>query len=122
MQQIVPWQGKRHSLCRRTAAATLGRRSRCGGGYAPLILTLSNFTDILSVVSNIRMSLSGVVLESGSGGCFRSIKNGFEENRACVVKPLRSQIIAHCHCLRIEVFEGDVGLEELFWFWRDYSA
>jgi hypothetical protein len=37
------------------------------------------------VVSNIRTSLNGAVFESGSGGCFRSVKNGFKESCACVV-------------------------------------
>lgn len=60
------------------------------------------------------MSLSGAVLQSGLGGRFRSVENGFKECRACVVQSLRGLIIAHCRGVRIEVFEGDVGLEELF--------
>ena len=72
----------------------------------------------LAVVSNLRMSLNGAVLESGLGGCFRSVENGFEQSCACAVQSLRGLIIAHCRGLRIEIFEGDVRLEELLWFWQ----
>ena len=64
--------------------------------------------------SYIRMSLNGAILESGLCDCFQSIENSSEESRACVDLSLRGPIIAHCRGLRIEMFEGDIRLEELF--------
>jgi hypothetical protein len=50
---------------------------------------------------------------SESGGCFRSVENGFEKNCACLVEALRGLIIALSASLRIELPEGDAGFEEL---------
>jgi hypothetical protein len=44
-------------------------------------------------------------------GISLTVENGFEQNRACIVQPLRGPIIAHCRSLRIELFEGEVRLE-----------
>ena len=49
-----------------------------------------------------------------SGGGFRSVKNGFEENRAGVIQTLRGLIVAYCAGLRVEYFEVGSGLEEAF--------
>ena len=48
-----------------------------------------------------------------SGGRFRSIENGFEEDGTGVVQPLRGVIITHGGGLDIELCEGDLRLQEL---------
>ena len=68
----------------------------------------------MAVHSNRGMSLNGVIPSFCSGGCFRSIKDSFEENCTGIVQTLRGVIITHCGGLRIELFEGDSGLKELF--------
>jgi hypothetical protein len=52
-------------------------------------------------------------LGARSGGFFRSVENSFEEFCARLVQALRGLIIAHCVCLKVELFKGYVWLEEL---------